>query len=118
MKTVLTATFAAVFLTSPALAQAPSGSTRDIRCMLVSTHYSRAAKDPKLKPLMSLASSFYLGRVDHSVPAARLEAMMRAEAQSLVGTNPAQVAKECVSYMMGRVQTVQRIGQSLAGSVK
>ncbi len=118
MKIVVAAVLTAAFVASAASAQTSPSGSRDVRCMLVSTHFSRTVKDPKLAPLMSLASSFYLGRVDQSVPAGRLEAMMRSEAQSLVGTNPSQVAKECVTYMVGRAQTVQRIGQSLAGTVK
>lgn len=104
-------------LTSGAAAQSQNMS-QDIRCMLVTTHYSQASKDARTAPLLSLASNFYLGRVDRGVPAADLERLMRAEAQALQGTKTAAIVRGCTSYMLSRVNHVQRIGQSVSRSMK
>lgn len=92
---------------------AVASAARDVRCMLITTHMSKVVKDPKVTPLMSLASSFYLGRVDRAVPPGQLEAMMRTQAASITPANAADLAKSCAGYMIGRAEAVQRVGQSL-----
>lgn len=99
---------------APAHAQLSDGAARDVRCMLVTTHFSKAVKDPKLTPLMSLASSFYLGRVDRAVPAAGLDRAIRAQAAAITSANAATLARDCATYMVQRAEAVQRIGQSLS----
>jgi hypothetical protein len=115
MRYRLTASFLlALAMAATVQAQPSDGAARDVRCMLVTTHFSKAVKDPKLTPLMSLASSFYLGRVDRAVPAADLDRAIRAQAAGITSANAVPLARDCANYMVQRAEAVQRIGQSLS----
>ena len=77
----IVATITATILALPAHAQT---GNRDVRCLMLSNLFSKAASAAQAKEAAGQSRLFYLGRVSGKVPPAQLEAAMAMEAKTIV----------------------------------
>ena len=72
---------------TPAAAQA----TSDVKCLMASNLFSKAAKDPKARTVAEAAKFFYLGRLSGRISEQQLSAQMQAQAKAITKANAAGI---------------------------
>lgn len=87
----------------PVAAQTPS-SGDDVRCLLLSVGYSRAAKDENSRKASAMTGAFYLGRVSGRMSGPALSAAIRAQGRGL----PARQAEPAMRACAARAATAQQ----------
>jgi hypothetical protein len=104
------ATVSAVAIATPALAQ---NTDNDVRCLLLSSAFSRMEKDPGRKQVAEVAAIYYFGRVDTRLSGVPLKNQILAQGKSLNGVNAGQQMTACAKQMQVRRQAFQALGQSI-----
>jgi len=105
----LAATLALLVSTSAA-AQA----TNDVKCLMASNLFSKAAKDPKARTLAEAGKYFYLGRVTARLNEQQLRAQMVAQTKTITQANAGNVMNACAKQMESGAAMVERVGKQLA----
>ena len=110
----LPAAFAAFAVASTAYA-ADEGTTADFRCMAVALVMSGNA-NPQIKNAGSMASLYYLGRLDARTSGADFEAGLKQEMAHLTAQEVQAEALRCGQQLKARGEAVQDIAQRLTGA--
>ena len=103
-------TIAAIAIATPALAQS---ADTDVRCLLLSSAFSRMEKDPGRKQVAEVAAIYYFGRVDTRLAGAALKNQILAQGKMLNGANAGQQMTVCAKQMQVRRKAFQALGQSI-----
>jgi hypothetical protein len=85
---------AALAFTVPAAAPAQTVN-EDVRCLLVSTGFSRQTKDENVRRASAMAASFYLGRLNGRLAPPALTAAIRAQGKGLPARQAGEVMRAC-----------------------
>jgi hypothetical protein len=112
MRLAVASAIASALLAAPAPAVAQA--TNDVRCLLASSVYAKAGKDPKARQLADAAKYFYLGRVHGRLNAAQLKAAMSAEGKKMTGAMAAQAMTACAREVQNAARLAQSVAQQLA----
>ena len=104
------ATIAAIAIATPALAQS---ADNDVKCLLLSSAFSRMEKDAGRKQVAEVAAIYYFGRVDTRLAGAALKNQILAQGKSLNGANAGQQMTACAKQMQVRRKAFQALGQSI-----
>jgi hypothetical protein len=107
---MLVAAGAAMSVGAPAAAQA----TNDVRCLMASNLFSKAAKDPKARQLAETGKYFYLGRVSGRFTEQQLRVQMQAQTKTITQANAGNVMSACTRQMQTGAAMVERVGKQLA----
>jgi hypothetical protein len=110
----LPALFAA-FAVAPTAYAADEGTTADFRCMAVALVMSGNA-NPQIKNAGSMASLYYLGRLDARASGAAFEAGLKQELAHLTPQEVQTEALRCGQQLKARGEAVQDIAQRLTGA--
>ena len=103
---------AAVTLTAqPASAQA----VNDVRCLLVSNLFAKAAKEPKAKALAEASKYYFLGKLQGRISSAQLKTRAVAEAKSITPKGAGPVMNACAKQLQGTVISVESALKQAAG---
>jgi hypothetical protein len=98
-----------------AAAPAPAAAqSADVKCLLVSNLYSKAAKEPKARQVAEAAKFFYLGRVHGRLGEPQLKAQMQALQKVITAKNSGSTMTTCARGMEAAVAAIQRAGQQAA----
>jgi len=100
----------AVSVDTPAAAQA----TTDVKCLMASNLFSKAAKDPKARTVAEAAKYFYLGRVSGRLNEQQLRVQMQAQAKTITKANAGNVMNACTRQMGSGAAMIERVGKQLA----
>lgn len=109
-QTMCVAAGVALLASTPAAAQA----TNDVKCLLASNLYSKAAKDPKARTIAEASKYFYLGRVSGRLNEPQVRAQMAAQTKTITAANSGNVMNACVRQMQGSAVMIERVGKQLA----
>lgn len=119
MKAILIAASVAA-LAAPLLplqaATAPAAANRDVRCLMLSNLFSKAAAVAQAKEAAGQSRLFYLGRVSDKYTAARLEAAMSAEAKSIDPDKAGPDMNKCLASVQAAAAAVEAAGHKAAES--
>ncbi len=110
-----TLALAAAILTAaviPVAAQ-PDTVTPDVRCLMIGMAMTNAP-DPKIRTGGLMAIYYYLGRLDPKLPAAQLEARIRAEARAMTQDKAKADAQRCGQQLTARQSGLQAMAKRLA----
>jgi hypothetical protein len=107
---MLVAAGAAMSIGAPAAAQA----TNDVRCLMASNLFSKAAKDPKTRQLAEAGKYFYLGRVSSRFTEQQLRVQMQSQTKTITQANAVNVMTACTRQMQTGATMVERVGKQLA----
>jgi len=94
----------------PVSAQAISG---DVRCLMLSNLFTKAATDDRAKQIARQTFAFYLGRLDGRATPQALTAVMRAEAPAIDPKIAGPAMNACVGRLGRAQQAVQSAGRAL-----
>ena len=100
----------ALTTSAPAAAQA----TNDVKCLMASNLFSKAAKDPKARTVAEAAKFFYLGRLSGRINEPQLRAQMQAQAKTITQANAGNVMNACTRQMQSGAAMIERVGKQLA----
>lgn len=95
----------------PASAQA----VNDVRCLLVSNLFAKAAKDPKAKALAEATKYYFLGKLQGRISSAQLRTQAVAEAKSITPKGAGPVMNACAKQLQGTVISVESALKQAAG---
>ncbi len=109
---LIPAALAALAIVAPVPAAA-QGANSDIRCLVVSNLFAKAAKEAKAKEVASSAMLFYGGRVS-ALSNAQIEAGLLAQGKLVTAANAPTTMNECAQAMNRGVQKLQTVGQSVS----
>lgn len=101
---------------TPALGQGQA--TNDIRCLMASNLFSRAAKEPNTRKLAEAGKYFYLGRIAGRLSEQQVRAQMVAQGKTITPATAAGVMKACAQQMQSGAAMVERVGKQLAARKK
>jgi len=101
---------AALSTGTPATAQ----PTTDVKCLMASNLFSKAAKDPKARTVAEAAKYFYLGRVSGRLNEQQLRAQMQAQSKAITRANAGNVMNACTRQMQSGAAMIERVGKQLA----
>lgn len=109
MKLTLPAVLALI-VAAPAPAAPAKAPNRDVRCLMLSNLFAKAAPDAKGKEAAGQARLFYLGRVSSRFSQTQLESAMGAEASAIA---PAKVGAEmntCFASVRAAAAAIEAAG--------
>ena len=101
---------AALFADVPASAQAGS----DVKCLLASNLFAKAAKEPKTRTAAEASKLYYLGRIHVRLNAAQLKAEMLAQQKTITPKNAGATMNTCARQMESGIKMVQAVTQQIA----
>ena len=99
-----------LFAGTPATAQ----STNDLRCLMASNLFSKAAKESKARQVAEAAKYFYLGRVSGRFTEQQLRVQMQAQTKTITQANAGDVMSACTRQMQSGAAMIERVGKQLA----
>ena len=105
---------AALSINAPAVAQ----QANDVRCLMASNLFSKAAKDPKARQLAEAGKYFYLGRVSGRFTEQQLRVQMQTQTKSITQANDGNVMTACTRQMQSGAAMIERVGKQLATGKK
>ena len=100
---------AALLAAAPATAQAGN----DVKCLLASNLFTKAAKDPKARTAAEASKLYYLGRIHVRLNAAQFKAEMLAQQKTITPKNAGVVMNACARQMESGIKMVQSVTQQL-----
>lgn len=100
----------AIFAAGPASAQA----NNDVRCLLASNLFAKAAKDPKARTAAEASKLYYLGRIHGRLNPAQLKAELLAQQKAITPKTAGNVMNGCARQMDSGIKLVQSVTQQLA----
>ena len=101
---------AASVIASPASAQAGN----DVKCLLASNLFAKAAKDPKTRTAAEASKLYYLGRIHGRLNAAQLKAELLAQQKSISAKSASTIMNGCARQMESGIKMVQTVTQQLS----
>ena len=104
------ATAIALSIGAPAAAQA----TADVKCLMASNLFSKAAKDPKARTVAEAAKFFYLGRVSGRLNEQQIRVQMQVQSKTITQANAGNVMNACTRQMQSCAAMIERVGKQLA----
>ena len=108
------AVVAALLAAAPANAQ----SGNDVKCLLASNLFTKAAKDPKARTAAEASKLYYLGRIHGRLNAAQLKAELLAQQKTITPKNAGVVMNACARQMEAGIKMVQSVTQQLTPKKK
>ena len=108
------AVVAALLAAAPANAQAGN----DVKCLLASNLFTKAAKDPKARTAAEASKLYYLGRIHGRLNAAQLKAELLAQQKTITPKNAGVVMNACARQMEAGIKMVQSVTQQLTPKKK
>jgi len=108
------AVLASMMVSTPAAAQA----TNDVRCILASNYFARAAKDDKVRQAAEANKFYYLGRLSTHLNQQQIRAQMVAEGKALNANNAGKIMDACAAQMRTSAAQVEAVGKQLAPQKK
>jgi hypothetical protein len=115
MKLVLKAVPSAALLAAvliPAPASAQSGN--DVKCLLASNLFSKAAKETKERTAAEASKLYYLGRIHGRLNATQLKAELLAQQKAINSKNAAAIMNGCARQMGAGIKMIQGVTQQLS----
>ena len=113
---------AAVALAVPAalLAAAPANAQagNDVKCLLASNLFAKAAKDPKARTAAEASKLYFLGRIHGRLNAVQLKGEMLAQQKTITPKNAGVVMNGCARQMEAGIRMVQGVTQQIAPKKK
>ena len=101
---------AALLTAAPASAQA----NNDVKCLLASNLFAKAAKDPKTRTAAEASKLYYLGRIHVRLNAAQLKAEMLAQQKTISAKNAGAIMNACARQMESGIKMIQGVTQQIA----
>ena len=99
-------------LVAPASAQAP---VQDVRCLIVSNVYAKAAAEEPARRRATLNAIFYLGRVTATTTSApALKSLIAAQAKHVNMSDAAATMTACAQRMATHSNMLQDVAQQLS----
>jgi len=95
---------------APALAQTPA---QDVQCLVASNIFAQAEKDAKKRQVASMATVFYLGRVDARLSGAQLKASLAEQAKAVNAQTVGGIMTSCAKSMQGKMAALQAVSQQV-----
>ena len=106
MKLITQAAFG-LALTAFAAAPAFAQGINDVRCLLVSNLFAKAAKDPKQKTVAEISKYYYLGRIQGRLNAAQLKAQALVQVKSLTPKTAGAAMTACAKQLQASARSVE-----------
>ena len=100
----------AVFIAAPASAQ----SNNDVKCLLASNLFAKAAKDPKARTAAEASKLYFLGRIHGRMSAAQVRTEMLAQQKAINSKNAGATMNGCARQMEAGIKMIQGVTQQLA----
>ena len=97
-------------LATPASAQAGN----DVKCLLASNLFAKAAKDPKARTAAEASKLYYLGRIHGRLNAAQLKAELLAQQKGISPKTAGAIMNGCARQMESGIKLIQGVTQQLA----
>ena len=104
----------ALATSAPAAAQA----TNDVRCLMASNFFSRAAKDEKGRKAAEANKFYYLGRLSTHLNQQQVRTQMIAEGKALNPNNAGKIMDACAAQMRTSAAQVEAVGKQVAPQKK
>jgi hypothetical protein len=89
----------------------------DVRCLILSTVFQGAAKQPAVKQAASAAAHYYLGRVSARVPSGELKRRYLAQATRLKANSTGPMMNACFQRMQAQGRAVDAVRQEIGRSL-
>jgi hypothetical protein len=97
-------------IATPASAQAGN----DVKCLLASNLFAKAAKDPKTRTAAEASKLYYLGRIHGRLNAAQLKAELLAQQKSISAKTAGTIMNGCARQMESGIKMIQTVTQQLS----
>lgn len=104
------AVLAALLAAAPASAQAGN----DVKCLLASNLFAKAAKDPKTRTAAEASKLYYLGRIHGRLNAAQLKAELLAQQKAISAKTAGAIMNGCARQMESGIKMIQGVTQQIA----
>lgn len=104
----------ALFAAAPARAQAGN----DVKCLLASNLFAKAAKDPKTRTAAEASKLYYLGRIHGRLNAAQLKAELLAQQKAISSKTAGAIMNGCARQMEAAIKMIQGVTQQIAPKKK
>jgi hypothetical protein len=85
----------------------------DVRCILLSGMFIKAAKDEKGQQIARLTGAFYLGRIEGRADAKVLAEALRTESKAIDGKTAGTLMDACAAKLGHAQQTMNDLGRTL-----
>lgn len=108
---LLIATGLFAFAGAPAAAQ---DVKTDVRCLIASNVFAKAATDEKVRQVASAAGFYYFGRLDGRLSADQLKAALAAEQGSINAANAGDTMNACARQVTERSKALETLGQQVS----
>lgn len=99
----------AVLTATPAQAQA----NNDVRCLLASNLFAKAAKEPKARTAAEAGKLYYLGRIHGRLSPEQLKAQLVSQQKTITQKNAGDVMNGCARQMDNGIKMIQSVTQQL-----
>jgi hypothetical protein len=99
----------AVLTATPAQAQA----NNDVRCLLASNLFAKAAKEPKARTAAEAGKLYYLGRIHGRLSPQQLKAELVTQQKTITQKNAGDVMNGCARQMDNGIKMIQSVTQQL-----
>jgi hypothetical protein len=109
---MLVLTFVGMIVPAPLMAQATAS---DVKCLLVSNAFAKAAKEAKAKQLAQTAMLFYGARVS-ALPTARMRETLLAQRKLITPANAGTTMTACARSMEGSLRNLQTVSGGLTSA--
>lgn len=110
----IVAVVAAMLPAAPARAQAGN----DVKCLLASNLFAKAAKDPKARTAAEASKLYYLGRINARLNATQLKAELIAQQKTISTKNAGVIMNGCARQMEAGIKLLQSVTQQLTPKKK
>jgi hypothetical protein len=104
----------ASMMSAPAAAQA----TNDVRCLLASNFFARAAKDEKVRKAAEANKFYFLGRLSTHLNQQQMRTQMIAEGKAINASNAGKIMDACAAQMRVVAAKVEALGKQAAPGKK
>ena len=100
---------AAIVWAAPASAQA----NNDVRCLLASNLFAKAAKEPKARTAAEASKLYYLGRIHGRLNAQQLKSELVTQQKAITPKQAGEIMYGCARQMDAGIRLVQGVTQQL-----
>ena len=102
----LAAALLAICVGGAAATAAAPAADDDVRCLLLSSGYTRLAKDDASRRGPAMTGAFYLGRLSGRLSDAALTTVLRAQGKGLLGKDAEPLMRACVARAQASEQAM------------
>ena len=97
-----------------AAASASAQAGNDVKCLLASNLFAKAAKDPKTRTAAEASKLYYLGRIHGRLNAAQLKAELLAQQKAISAKTAGAIMNGCARQMGSGIKMIQSVTQQVA----